>query len=92
MSISKINVNGTEYQLCHNASSSVAGIAKLYNTFGSNEDGAITQKALSDFAESLVTKEMYWDHSDDFYGIQWTDSNTNPVRIGNEALHRTLPI
>lgn len=56
MSISKINVNGTEYQLCHNASSSTAGIVKLYSTFGNNEDGTITQKALNQQLTELANQ------------------------------------
>lgn len=56
MSISKINVNGTEYQLCHNASSSIAGIVKLYSTFGNNEDGTITQKALNQQLTELANQ------------------------------------
>lgn len=56
MSISKINVNGTEYQLCHDASSSTAGIVKLYNTFGNNEDGTITQKALNQQLTELINR------------------------------------
>ena len=27
-----------------------------------------------------------------WYGIEWTDANTVPVRIGNMSLHRSLPI
>lgn len=45
---------------------------------------------------NYVTKSVFdqalGDTSEDWYGIQWTDANTAPVRIGNMNMHRTLPI
>ena len=42
-----ITINGQKYQIGKDASSSEAGIAKLYNELGTNTDGAITQAAVN---------------------------------------------
>ena len=44
--LSLILVNGKTYQLGKDASSSVGGIAKLYQTSGQNVDGSMTQAAI----------------------------------------------
>lgn len=47
------------------------------------------RESISDINETLHELEGA---SELWYGIKWTDTNPTPVRIGNMAMHRSLPI
>lgn len=44
--LATVKVNGSEYQIGHDASSTEAGIVKMYDQIGENTDGTITQAAI----------------------------------------------
>lgn len=55
------------------ATDTVAGIAKLYNTTGSNTDGSMTQKSITDALDSKLDK------SSEIEKVYGTDGNGNQV-------------
>lgn len=53
--VSVVSINGAEYQVGQDASSSVAGIMKLYSSTGQNTDGAISQSAFTSAVAGATT-------------------------------------
>lgn len=53
--ISVVSINGAEYQVGQDATSSVAGIMKLYSSTGQNTDGAISQSAFTSAVAGATT-------------------------------------
>lgn len=53
--VSVVSINGAEYQVGQDATSSVAGIMKLYSSTGQNTDGAISQSAFTSAVAGATT-------------------------------------
>lgn len=105
--ISKINVNGTDYEI----SLADGIIDDVLMKDGKSVSAAIGNKIDSSAVSSVATTGSYndlidkpdlvtkaefdkimSDNTDDWYGIMWTSENPSPVRVGNMNFHRNLPI
>ena len=105
--ISKINVNGTDYKISLADGIIDDVLMKDGNSVSTAIENKIDSSAVSRVATTgsyndlidkpdLVTKaefdKIVSDNADDWYGIMWTSENPSPVRVGNMNFHRNLPI
>lgn len=105
--ISKINVNGTDYKISLTDGIIDDVLMKDGKSVSATIGDKIDSSAISRVATTgsyndlidkpdLVTKaefdKIVSDNADDWYGIMWTSENSSPVRVGNMNFHRNLPI